>query len=170
MKTALKGQHALLRQCPFPQPSYEYQVTSFVVEYSTSEEFTNDTITATDGKASSFLSDRRMDNGTTLSMFEADVTGLQVRIDWTIGENGMRFNVVTAIRSQASYLYSRAIGVKRPTIGVQHPVQYCTVLYLFLAELYLADGVPQLLQSSIASTIATEEVPNHCIVNPISFH
>lgn len=75
---ALKWQHVSLRQCPLLRPSY--QVTSFVVEHSTSEEFEEDTITTIDGKTTSFLSDRRMDNGTTLTMFEADVTGLEVRL------------------------------------------------------------------------------------------
>lgn len=54
------------------------QVTSFAVEYSTSEAFSADSTVRIDGKTTSFLSDRRLDNGTTEGMYETDVTSLQV--------------------------------------------------------------------------------------------
>lgn len=54
------------------------QVTSFAVEYSTSAGFAVDATVRIDGKTTFFLSDRRLDNGTTEGVYETDVTGLQV--------------------------------------------------------------------------------------------
>lgn len=55
-----------------------YQVTSFAVEYSRNGEFDSNDTVRIDGKASYFLSDRLMGNGTTGNLYETDVTGLQV--------------------------------------------------------------------------------------------
>lgn len=57
-----------------------HQVTSFVVEYATSEEFVDDDTVRIEAKKSYFISDRRMDNGTTWGVYETDVTGLQVML------------------------------------------------------------------------------------------
>lgn len=51
---------------------------AFVVEYSTSKAFDDDSVMRIDGKTSYFFSDRSMDNGNIINFFQTDVTGLQV--------------------------------------------------------------------------------------------
>lgn len=51
---------------------------SFAVDYSTDEDFAVDSKVRIEGKTTFFLSDRRLDNGTTHGVYETDVTGLQV--------------------------------------------------------------------------------------------
>ena len=53
-------------------------MTSFVVDYSTNEDFANNDTMSIYGKTSLFLSDRSMDNGTAIYVFQTDITGLQV--------------------------------------------------------------------------------------------
>lgn len=53
-------------------------MTSFVVEYSTSDEFEGNNTIRVEGKTIYFLSGTRLDNGTTGGVYEADITGLQV--------------------------------------------------------------------------------------------
>ncbi|CAM9800578.1 unnamed protein product [Ectocarpus sp. 6 AP-2014] len=58
------------------------EVTSFAVDYSTDEDFAVDSTVRIEGKTTFFLSDRRLDNGTTHGVYETDVTGLQSGIPY----------------------------------------------------------------------------------------